>query len=37
MAPQLRQAGYDRTHIFQMGFVYELPFAKNSDGVVGAS
>jgi hypothetical protein len=23
-------AGYDRTHVFQMGFVYELPFAKNS-------
>jgi hypothetical protein len=29
-------AGYDRTHIFQMGFVYELPFAKESEGVVGA-
>jgi hypothetical protein len=29
------KAGYDRTHIFQMGFVYELPFAKNADGVVG--
>ena len=26
-------AGYDRTHIFQMGFVYELPFAKDdADG-----
>jgi hypothetical protein len=24
-------ATYDRTHVFQMGFVYELPFAKNSD------
>jgi hypothetical protein len=23
-------AGYDRTHVFQMGFVYELPFAKDS-------
>jgi hypothetical protein len=23
-------AGYDRTHVFQMGWVYELPFAKNS-------
>jgi outer membrane receptor protein involved in Fe transport len=23
-------AGFDRTHMFQMGFVYELPFAKNS-------
>jgi hypothetical protein len=24
-------AGYDRTHVFQMGWVYELPFAKNSN------
>jgi hypothetical protein len=23
-------AGYDRTHIFQMGFVWEMPFAKES-------
>jgi hypothetical protein len=23
-------AGFDRTHVFQMGFVYELPFAKES-------
>ncbi len=30
------KAGYDRTHVFQMGFVYELPFAKNSEGVVQA-
>ena len=29
-------AGYDRTHIFQMGFVYELPFAKNDAGPVAA-
>ena len=29
-------AGYDRTHIFQMGFVYELPFAKNESGPVAA-
>jgi Carboxypeptidase regulatory-like domain/TonB dependent receptor len=29
-------AGYDRTHIFQMGFVYELPFAKNDSGPVAA-
>ena len=29
-------AGYDRTHIFQMGFVYELPFAKTQSGVVAA-
>jgi hypothetical protein len=25
-------AGYDRTHVFQLGFVYELPFARNSNG-----
>jgi hypothetical protein len=24
-------AGYDRTHVFQLGFVYELPFARNSN------
>ena len=29
-------AGYDRTHVFQMGFVYELPFAKNSNNILGA-
>ena len=29
-------AGYDRTHIFQMGFVYELPFAKTESGLVAA-
>ena len=23
-------AGFDRTHVFQMGFVYELPFARES-------
>jgi hypothetical protein len=28
-------AGYDRTHVFQLGFVYELPFARNSKGVLG--
>jgi hypothetical protein len=28
-------AGFDRTHVFQMGFVYELPFAKNSNSVLG--
>ncbi len=27
-------AGDDRTHIFQMGFLYELPFAKDSKGVL---
>jgi hypothetical protein len=29
-------AGYDRTHNFQMGFVYELPFAKGDTGAVAA-
>ena len=28
-------AGFDRTHVFQMGFVYELPFAKNSNSILG--
>ena len=27
-------AGFDRTHVFQLGFVYELPFAKESSGVL---
>ena len=26
-------AGYDRPHMLQMGFVYELPFAKESSGI----
>jgi hypothetical protein len=25
-------AGFDRTHVFQMGFVWELPFMKNASG-----
>jgi len=29
-------AGYDRTHVFQMGFVYELPFARNSNNILGS-
>lgn len=28
-------AGFDRTHIFQMGFVYNLPFLKDSSNLVG--
>jgi outer membrane receptor protein involved in Fe transport len=28
-------AGYDRTHVFQLGFLYELPFARNSNGILG--
>jgi hypothetical protein len=27
-------AGYDRTHIFQLGFVYDLPFAKDSSSTL---
>jgi hypothetical protein len=27
------RAGYDRPHVFQMGFVYELPWGKDSDNV----
>jgi len=29
-------AGFDRTHIFQLGFVAELPFGKNSQGPLAA-
>jgi hypothetical protein len=29
-------AGYDRTHVFQLGFVAELPFAKDSSGALAA-
>jgi len=28
-------AGFDRTHVFQLGFVYELPFLKENTEVVG--
>ncbi len=28
-------AGYDRTHVLQMGFVYEVPFARQSRSVLG--
>ena len=28
-------AGFDRTHIFQMGFVYELPFFKDTSHLMG--
>lgn len=34
LARNYAKAGYDRTHVFQMGFVYELPY-KNSPSVVG--
>ena len=28
-------AGFDRTHVLQMGFVYELPFARGSKSLLG--
>lgn len=28
-------AGFDRTHVFQMGWLYELPFFKNRNDAVG--
>ncbi|MGE0128074.1 MAG: TonB-dependent receptor [Blastocatellales bacterium] len=28
-------AGFDRTHIFQMGFVYDLPFLKDNSDLTG--
>jgi hypothetical protein len=31
----LATAGFDRTHVFQLGFVYELPFAKDSNSFLG--
>jgi hypothetical protein len=29
-------SGEDRTHVFQLGFLYDLPFARESKGVLGA-
>jgi hypothetical protein len=29
-------AGYDRTHVFQLGFVAELPFGRNGSGLLDA-
>ena len=29
------RTGFDRTHMFQMGFVYDLPFLKNDNSAVG--
>jgi len=29
-------AGFDRTHVFQLGFLAELPFGKNGQGVANA-
>jgi outer membrane receptor protein involved in Fe transport len=28
-------AGFDRTHVLQLGFIYELPFARNSSSTLG--
>jgi hypothetical protein len=28
-------AGFDRTHIFQMGFVYDLPFLRGNNDLIG--
>lgn len=36
LARNYARAGFDRPHVFQMGFVYELPFAKDKRGVLGA-
>ncbi|AMY11874.1 Outer membrane receptor for ferrienterochelin and colicins [Luteitalea pratensis] len=36
LARNYARAGFDRTHMFQVGFVYELPFARQSTGLVGA-
>ncbi len=35
MARNFALTGYDRTHVFQMGFLYELPFAKSSNTPLG--
>jgi hypothetical protein len=29
-------AGYDRTHLLQLGFVWEMPFGRDSDGALAA-
>jgi hypothetical protein len=34
-ADNFATSGFDRTHIFQMGFVYELPFLKERTDAVG--
>jgi hypothetical protein len=33
LARNYAKAGYDRTHVFQMGFVYELPYKQASSAV----
>lgn len=35
MSRNFALTGYDRTHVFQMGFLYELPFAKNGSSPLG--
>jgi hypothetical protein len=36
LADNFALASYDRTHNFQMGFLYDLPFAKNGKGTLAA-
>ena len=31
------RAGYDRTHMFNMGFVYDLPFLRNNNTAIGTA
>ena len=34
IARNYARAGYDRPHMFQMGFVYELPWGRESEGIL---
>ncbi|MBO0863172.1 MAG: hypothetical protein J2P21_32705, partial [Chloracidobacterium sp.] len=34
-ADNFATSGFDRTHVFQMGFLYELPFLKGKNNLVG--
>jgi Carboxypeptidase regulatory-like domain/TonB dependent receptor len=36
LADNFALSGEDRTHMFQLGFLYDLPFAKGSKNVLGA-
>jgi hypothetical protein len=36
MSKNYGPAGFDRTHVFQLGFVAELPFGKNGNGALDA-
>ncbi len=35
LADNFALSGEDRTHVFQLGFLYDLPFARNSKSVLG--